>query len=54
LNILRFVEMPQAVAMAAEHGRVEVTGAGAGDWGFVSAVGAALDWEPERVRIEVK
>ena len=54
LNILRFIEMPQAVAMAAEHGRVRLVGAGAGDWGFVSAVGAALDWEPERVWIEVQ
>jgi hypothetical protein len=52
LNILRFVEMPQAVAMAAEHGRVRLVGAGSGDWGFVNAVGAVLDWEPERVRIE--
>ena len=54
LNILRFIELPQAVAMAAEHGRVELVGARAGDWGFASAVGAALDWEPERVRIEVE
>jgi len=54
LNILRLIELPQALAMAAEHGWVRLFEAGAGDWGFVSAVGAALDWEPDRVRIEVK
>ncbi|MCL4178902.1 MAG: acetylxylan esterase [Verrucomicrobia bacterium] len=54
MNILRFIELPQAVAMAAEHGRVNLTGAMAGDWGFVNAVGAVLNWEPERVRIQIK
>ena len=54
LNILRFIELPQAVAMAAEHGRVRLVGAGAGDWGFVSAMTERLGWGEERIEVQVE
>jgi hypothetical protein len=51
LNILRIIEVPQAVVMAAEHCRVRVAGA-AGDWSFVNAAADRLGWERGRVTIE--
>jgi hypothetical protein len=52
LNVLQVLEVPQAVAMAAEHGRVRLRGAAAGDWSYVEAVGKVLGWERERVVVE--
>jgi hypothetical protein len=54
LNIMRIIEVPQAVAMAAEHCRVRVIGAAAGDWSYAGAVAEGLGWERGRVRIEME
>jgi hypothetical protein len=51
LNVMRFIDIPQAVAMAAEHGRVRLTRVSAGDWSYASAVGKALGWEQDRIVI---
>jgi hypothetical protein len=51
LNVLRFIELPQAVAMAAEHGNVRLVGVASGEWGFVERVSAALSWEPGRIEL---
>ena len=51
LNILRFVEMPQALAMAAERGRVRLVGAAVEDWRFAVGVGEVLGWERGRIEI---
>ena len=54
LNILRFIELPQAVAMAAEHGRVRLVGVGAGDGDYVRAVTERLGWGEERIEVQVE
>jgi dienelactone hydrolase len=42
LNVLRVLDLPQAVAMAAEHTRVRLTQPESGDWKYPAAVRAAL------------
>jgi hypothetical protein len=45
LNVLRFLDIPQAVAMASERGRVELRGANKADWEYPLAVAQRLGWE---------
>jgi dienelactone hydrolase len=53
LNALRFLDMPQAVAMAAERCPVKLHGQGAvRDWAFPVGVASALDWKPGRLDVK--
>jgi dienelactone hydrolase len=45
LNVLRFLDIPQAVAMASERGRVELRGAKEADWPYPLQTAKNLGWE---------
>ncbi len=45
LNVLRILDIPQAVAMASERCRVELRGANAADWSYPLQTAKALGWE---------
>ena len=45
LNVLRFLDIPQALAMAAEKSHVELMGAPGSDWSFARATAANLGWK---------
>ncbi len=45
LNVLRILDIPQAVAMASERGRVELRGAKAADWQYPLQTAKNLGWE---------
>ncbi len=52
LNILRIIDVPEAVAIAADRVRVRLIDAGTTDWSFPEAVSKMLGWERGRVLIE--
>jgi hypothetical protein len=52
LNVLRFLEIPQAVAMAAERASVRVHGEAAEHWGFVTATARQAGWPQGRFTFE--
>ncbi len=52
LNVQRLLDMPQAVAMAAEHANVVLRGADAADWPYPLAVAQRLDWDRSRLQIQ--
>ncbi len=54
LNVLKFMDMPQAVAMAAEQIPVRLRDASAGDWSFPQAVLKVLDVPVDRLQITAK
>ncbi len=45
LNVLRILDIPQAVAMASERGRVELRGANEADWQYPLQTAKVLGWE---------
>lgn len=45
LSVLRFMDIPQAVAMASERGKVELRGAKAADWEYPIEVARRFGWE---------
>jgi len=45
LNVLRILDVPQAVAMASERSRVELHGASQADWQYPLQTAKALGWE---------
>jgi cephalosporin-C deacetylase-like acetyl esterase len=51
LNVLRFLDMPQAVAMAAERIPMQIESTEKGVSEFAMAVGRALGWKAEQVRL---
>lgn len=51
LNVLRFLDIPQAVALAAERERVELLGGGGSAWEYPAAVVAGLGWAKDSLRI---
>ncbi len=51
LNVLRFMDLPQAVAMAAEHSRVALCQEDPSPWHFPQSVAEGLEWDPERFRV---
>jgi cephalosporin-C deacetylase-like acetyl esterase len=51
LNVRRILDMPQAVAMAAERTPVVLEQHGDTDWDYPAAVAQRLDWGPEQLRI---
>jgi len=52
LNVLRFLDTPQAVAMAAERASVRLHGESAPAWQFAGSVATALKWDRQRFRVE--
>jgi acetyl esterase/lipase len=52
LNVSRYLEMPQAVAMAAERGPVRLLRATASDWNYPQAVVKRLGWKGGALRVE--
>jgi dienelactone hydrolase len=52
LNVLRVLDVPQAVAMAAERGTVRVVSEGANGWEFPSNVGNLLGWDKDRFSVQ--
>ena len=53
LNVLRFLDMPQAVAMAAERAQVRIYETRSGGWRFPQQVAAALKWDKKRLVVRV-
>ncbi|HEU0010306.1 MAG TPA: CocE/NonD family hydrolase, partial [Verrucomicrobiae bacterium] len=52
LNVLRVLDVPQAVALAAEHSSVRLHGARREAWAYPRQAAAALGWPAERLRVE--
>jgi hypothetical protein len=51
LNVLRFLDLPQAVAMAAERCRVTVRGSQENAWDFPVMAAARLSWRPNAFQV---
>ena len=51
LNVRRYLDMPQAVAMAAERSRVVIYQDGRGGWEYPIAVAKKLDWGEKQLQI---
>ncbi len=51
LNVLRYLDMPQAVAMAAEHSRVRLYQKNGSGWQFPQAVAKKLDWPEKQIQV---
>ncbi len=51
LNVLRYLDMPQAVAMAAEHSRVRLYQEKDSGWQFPQAVANKLDWPEKQLQV---
>ena len=54
LNVMRILDLPAAVAMAAERATVVLETANAHAWSYPKSVAAALKWPQERVQIAPK
>jgi hypothetical protein len=51
LNVMRYLDMPQAVAMAAEHSRVRIYETDESAWWFPKAVTEELSWPDRKFRV---
>ncbi len=51
LNVLRHLDLPQALAMAAERANITLATRTPGQWDFATRVARAMQWDPERLRI---
>jgi dienelactone hydrolase len=51
LNVLRYLDVPQAVALAAERSQVKIYQEGAAGWEYPQAVARTLGWDPKRVEL---
>jgi hypothetical protein len=51
LNVLRVLDMPQAVAMAAERSRVVLYQSEEGDWGFAQETAQKLRWPEKQIEV---
>jgi len=52
LNVLRYLDMPQAVAMAAERTCVQLHTETATPWQFPQSIATSLDWDRKQLRID--
>ncbi len=52
LNVLRFLDIPQAAAMAAERQPVKLTGANLDDWSWARTTAKQLGWPAERLQCQ--
>ncbi len=53
LNVLRVLDVPQAVAMASERSKVSVSSEAVNDWGFPGKVGSLLGWDKDRFSVHL-
>jgi hypothetical protein len=51
LNVLRFLDMPQAIAMAAERSQVRIYQKDGGEWQYADAVAGILGWPKKQLQI---
>lgn len=51
LNVRRILDLPQAVAAAAEKSRVILSTESPGDWSFPRQVAEVLDWNPQQFQL---
>ena len=51
LNVSRYLDIPQAVAMAAERTRVHLVDSGSAAWEFPAAAAASLHWDKDRLHV---
>jgi dienelactone hydrolase len=51
LNVLRMLDIPAAVAMAAERSKVRLYEHGQSNWEYPQAVAAKLEWEKSRIQV---
>ena len=51
MSVLRTLDVPQAVAMAAERSRVTLRGVNSADWEYPLAVQETLEWPRDRLQI---
>jgi hypothetical protein len=51
LNVLRFLDTPQALALAAERSRVRLYDADASAWQYPLAVAKQLGWDEKQIKI---
>ena len=51
LNVLRYLDMPQAVAMAAERSRVRLYQKDEFEWQFPQAVAIKLGWPEKQLQV---
>jgi hypothetical protein len=51
LNVLKTLDLPAAVAMAAEHARVKINEKEQGGWEYPREVAAKLGWGDDRVEV---
>jgi hypothetical protein len=49
LNVLRVLDLPQAVAMASERARVEIRGANPAEWAYATQTARSLGWSENLV-----
>lgn len=52
LNVLRFLDLPQALAMAASRSRVKLIQANPKDWAYTSQVGQKMGWDEKQLQIK--
>ena len=53
LNVLRVLDVPEAVALAGERSKVRIYQNSAGDWAFPQAVAGKLGWDPKQIQVRV-
>ncbi len=51
LNVLRYLDMPQAVALAAEQGSVMLVDADSEDWNYPLGIAHKLNWDSDRLEV---
>ena len=51
LNVLRFLDVPQAVALAGQRSRVRIYDADAGAWQFPLELAEHLNWDPKQIQV---
>jgi hypothetical protein len=52
LNVLRYLDIPQAVAMAGERSQVRIHQANPSDWEYPLGVAKSLAWDDQQIEIE--
>lgn len=53
LNVLRFMDIPQAVALAAEHSQVRIYQAEPAGWEYPAVVAEKLGWDRKQIQVRV-
>lgn len=51
LNVLRFLDVPQAVAMAAERSQIRIYSADGAGWSYPQSVARSLDWDKKQIQL---